>query len=270
MKRKQQTINTILILILLLLLGWGSYSWLKPGFPKSVASEDVAAAHRVLEVPQLSRQHYSNIVAGDVTRLNLFRKARKKYYRPKPPKPKKKPRVRTQRPQVAKAPPPPPKPIAPPPKLILTGVILLNGKQVAIFNGTYSEVRGGELKQNLKPRRRGYKVGETLGGYRIEAIHKTYATLSEIAGNRMTLKVSKTSPLQKIQKTGSQLTQKSKPTVRLSPGSTRSIPTRKSQPIPVRPNRFKPGQPIPGASPPPSNPSQPNPTPPLRQKSMGF
>ena len=244
-------------------------------YPSTIKAEDVAAGRQVLEVPSLSRQTYSHSVAGEVARLNLFRKERKKYYRPKPPKPKPKPAL----PKVARVPtppPPPPKPLAPPPQLILTGVVLLNGKQVAIFDGTYSEVRGGKVENGLKPRRRGYQVGETLGGYRIESIEKTHATLAEIAGSRLTLKVSKTSSMEKIRQSGTELIQKTKRVVPLAvPKRGKTLNPRPSPPISIRPN---PGTPVPapvpvppGAAPPSSNPSfQNHPKPPLRQKSMGF
>lgn len=281
MKNKLPVLNFLLVLILFLLLGWGAHSWLHPKFPATVKGDEIVAAPRELETPTLSRQVYSNAVVGDVTRLNLFRKQRKKYYRPKPPKPK--PRiVKPAPPKVAVVPslppPPPPKPTAPPPQLILTGVMLLNDKKVAIFEGTYSEIRGGQLVQNLKPRRRGYKIGETLGGYKIQSIDKSHATLSAITGNNLTLTISKTPPTQKIQNTGNNLFQKSKPVINNFPGNSRTTGKRRSQPIPIEKNPFRKG--TPPASPPPvastpgaeapaldlSNPKRPR----LRQRSMGF
>jgi hypothetical protein len=160
MKRKLPVLNFLLILILFLLLGWGGQSWLQPKFPLSVKGDDIVPTLRELETTALSRQVYSNAMVGDVTRLNLFRKQRKKYIRPKPPKPKPRPIIKVKPtpppppPIVAVAPPPPPpKPTAPPPQLFLTGVMLLDNQKVAIFKGTYSEIRGGELIKNLKPRR---------------------------------------------------------------------------------------------------------------------
>jgi hypothetical protein len=205
-----------MVLVLFLLLGWGGYSWLHPKFPSTVQGDEIVPTPREFGIPALSRQVYSNAMVGDVTRLNLFRKQRKKYYRPKPPKPKPRPivKVKPAPPIVAVAPPPPPpppKPIAPPPQLVLTGVMLLDNQKVAIFEGTYSEIRGGQLVQNLKPHRRGYKIGDILGGYKIKTIDKSHATLAAIAGNNLTLTISKTPPTQKIQKAGSSLVQKSKP-----------------------------------------------------------
>ena len=173
-------------------------------------------ASRELHVPTLSRKVYSNAMVKDVASLNLFRKQRKKYYRPKPPKPKPKhkpkPRIKPAPPKVTVAPPPPPppRPTAPPPQLVLTGVMLLGDQKVAIFEGTYSEIQGKQLVENLKPRRRGYKIGESLGGYKIETIHKTHATLSAIASNDITLTISKTPASNKIEKAGNRLIQKSK------------------------------------------------------------
>jgi tRNA 2-selenouridine synthase SelU len=88
--------------------------------------------------------------------------------------------------------------------------MLLGDQKVAIFEGTYSEIRGKEVIENLKPRRRGYKIGESLGGYKIKTIHKTHATLSAIASNNITLTISKTPATNKIQKSGDHLIQKSK------------------------------------------------------------
>jgi len=280
MKRRLTALNFLLILILFLLLGWGGYSWLQPRFPLTVKGDDIVPAPRELKIPTLSRQVYSNATVGDVTRLNLFRKQRKKYFRPKPPKPK--PKIKSALPKVAVAPPPPPpppKPTAPPPQLVLTGVMLFNDQKVAIFEGTYSEIRGGRLVQNLKPRRRGYKIGETLGDYKIKAIDKSHATLSAIAGNNLTLTISKTPAAQKIQKTGNNLVQRSKPNSNNIPGTSPTRRTRRPQPNPIQKNllnKIPPSLNLPFAIPTPgaktSDPGRPNSKrlPRLRQKSIGF
>ncbi len=280
MKRKRPIINSALILILILLLGWGADRYLHPQFPSQINGETILPKHRVLEVPKISREVYSKAVVGEVTRLNLFRKERKKYYRPKPPKPKlrPKPQAKPAPPKVALAPPPRPKPTAPPPQLILTGVMLLNGQKVAIFEGTYSEIRGGKLVQNLKPRRRGYKIGESLGTYKIEGIDKTHATLTALAGSHLTLTVSKTRPDQKIQKTGASLIQKSKRVLTNIPKPYPVPKNRRSRPIPLQKKLLKkgipPGSPSPQLTPPTQAPDQvpsnPRTAPRLRQKSMGF
>ncbi len=233
MKRKSRVLNGVLVLILLLLLGWGADRYLHPQFLSQINGEAILPKHRVLEVPKISREVYSKAVVGEVTRLNLFRKERKKYYRPKPPKPKPRPKlqVKPAPPKVVLAPPPPPKPVAPPPQLVLTGVLLFGGKQVAIFEGTYSEIRGGKLVQNLKPRRRGYTIGESLGGYKIEGIQKNHATLTALAGSHLRLTVSKTPASQKIQKTGNRLVQNSKPVLNQGPKASRSVPKRKARRI---------------------------------------
>ncbi len=281
MRRKLPVINFLLILILFLLLGWGGYSWWQPQFSSTVKRDGIVSAQRELITPTLARQPYSKAIAGDVTRLNLFRKQRKKFYRPKPPKPKYRPKpiIKPAPPQVARVPLPP---AAPPPQLILTGVVLLNGNQVAIFEGTYSDVRSGKLVQNLKPRRRGYKIGESLGGYKIEAIHKTYATLTAIKGKQLTLKVSKSSALKKIQRTGPRLTQKNKVGVQglpRPPAPPAPFASRKSKPAPPQFNSSNrnprpPGAPpvfqVPGTMDPMMDPSQRSPQPPLRQSPTGF
>jgi hypothetical protein len=278
MKRKSRVLNGILVLILLVLLGWGADRFLHPKFPATVEGDDIVPAPRELKIPALARRVYSNAVVKDVTRLNLFRKQRTKYYRPKPPKPK--PRIKPAPPKVALAPPPPPlKPTAPPPQLVLTGVLLFDGQQVAIFEGTYSEIRGGRLVQNLKPRRRGYKIGESLGGYKIITIGRSRATLSAITGNHLTLSISKTPPTQKIQKSGNRLTQKSKPVAnnfsRMSPARR----TQRSQRVPIQKRPKSRIPPLATSPPAVSNPGTKVPVPKplnlnrlqrLRQKSMGF
>ncbi len=277
MKKKLPVLNFLLILILFLLLGWTGHTWLHPKFPATVKGEDIVPKPRDLETSALSRQVYSDAVVGDVARLNLFRKQRKKYYRPQPPKPK--PRnINPAPPKVAVAPPPPPpKATAPPPQLVLTGVMLLDDKRVAIFEGTYSEIRGGRLVQNLKPRRRGYKIGETLGNYKIKTIDKSHATLSAMNGSNLTLTISKTPPTQKIQKAGNNLIQKSKPVSNYIPGKSSTRRTRRSQPIQKSPfNRASPPASVPPVVSVPDD-KAPAPVPPdpkrlprLRQKSMGF
>ena len=280
MKRKLPILNFLLILILFLLLGWGVQTWLQPKFPSTVEGNAIAPAPRKLETTALSRHIYSNAMVGDVIRLNLFRKQRAKYYRPKPPKPKFRPKVKVKPapPAVAVAPPPPPKPTAPPPQLVLTGVLLLDDQKVAIFNGTFSEIRGGKLVQNLKPRRRGYRIGETLGGYKIKAIDKSHVTLSALSGNNLTLTISKTPPVQKIQKAGNKLVQKNKPVASNIPRRSTTSRTRRSKPVPTqkRPlNRSSPSESSPHVDDPDapehsSDPSNPSRLQRLRQRSMGF
>ena len=277
MKRKSTAINILLILILILLLGWGGISWLQPKYPLTVNGDGIVPASRELKIPTLSRQIYSNATVGDVTRLNLFRKQRRKYFRPKPPKPK--PQIRSARPKVAVAPPPPPpppKPTAPPPQLVLTGVMLFNDHKVAIFEGTYSEIRGGRLVQNLKPRRRGYKIGEALGDYRIKAIDKSHATLSAITGNNLTLTISKTPQTQKIQKTGNNLVQRGKPGLNNIPITPSTRQTRRPQPNSIRKNllnKIPPSLNLPFAVPTPGSKTSQSGSkrlPRSRQKSTGF
>ena len=212
MKNNSRVLNLFLIIILILLLGWWNLSGLQPKFPSRVDGKSILPKSSKLEIPSLARQNYSNQVIDEVANLNLFRKQRKKYIRPKPPKPKPRPKpkpvVHAPPPRVIPPPPPPPppaQPTVPPPDLVLTGVVLLNDKKVAIFEGTYSELRGGRIIQNLKPRRRGYQVGESLGGYRIETINKTHAILTALSGGDLKLKISKTPPGKKIRKKGRQL-----------------------------------------------------------------
>jgi len=286
MKRKRPIINSALILISILLLGWGADRYLHPQFPSKIQGESILPGHRVLEVPKISREVYSKAVVDKVTRLNLFRKERKKYYRPKPPKPKPRPKspVKPAPPKVVLAPLPPPQPTAPPPQLILTGVMLLGDQKVAIFEGTYSEIRGGKLVQNLKPRRRGYKIGESLGSYKIETIDKAHATLSTLSGNNLILTISKTPPSQKIQKTGNRLIQKNKPVFNQSPKNSRSFPRRNLRKTPNQKNslnRTLPQSSFPSQTLPPDPsssssatvpPAQPVPNIPqrLKRKAMGF
>jgi hypothetical protein len=127
--------------------------------------------------------------------------------------------------------------------------MLFNDHKVAIFEGTYSEIRGGNLVQNLKPRRRGYKIGETLGDYKINTIDKSHATLSAISGNNLTLTISKTPPTEKIQNTGNNLIQKSKSASNTIPRAIPTGRTRRSQAIPIQKNFNKRVSP-PTASPP--------------------
>jgi len=109
--------------------------------------------------------------------------------------------------------------------------MLLDNQKVAIFEGTYSEIRGGRLVQNLKPRRRGYRVGETLGGYKVVSIDKSHVTLSALSGNNVTLIISKSPPAQKVRKTGGTLNQKS----RLNKTSSFSSPSPSNPTAPYSP-----------------------------------
>jgi TRAP-type C4-dicarboxylate transport system permease small subunit len=56
MNRISRVLNGMLVLILLLLLGWGGLSWLQPKFPATVNGDDIVPAPRELELPALSRK----------------------------------------------------------------------------------------------------------------------------------------------------------------------------------------------------------------------
>ena len=156
--------------------------------------------------------------------------------------------------------------------------MILYDQKVAIFEGTYSEIRGGQLVRNLKPRRRGYKIGETLGGYRIRTIDRSHATLTAIAGNNLTLTISKTPPSQKIQKTGRNLTQNNPSLSKNTRGTSATSRTRSSRPIPVQKRPLKRTSPsassplvaTPGTKAPSPGPSGPDRLQRSKQRSMGF
>jgi hypothetical protein len=154
--------------------------------------------------------------------------------------------------------------------------MIMNDQKVAIFEGTYSEVRGGKLSEGLKPRRRGYKIGESLGNFRIDTIYKTHATLSAIEGSDLTLTISKTPDTKRIQSTEGSLIQKNKAATSPFKGMGLPASTSKQQGLL---NLTPP--PASGGSPPllgKPNSQGSNPTPPLkpngdsvfRQKSLGF
>ncbi|MDH5762585.1 MAG: hypothetical protein OEZ51_06375 [Nitrospinota bacterium] len=155
----------------------------------------------------------------------------------------------------------------------------MNDQKVAIFEGTYSEIRGGKLSEGLKPRRRGYKIGETLGHFRIDTIDKTHATLSAIEGSDLTLTISKTPDTKRIQKAEGGLIQKNKTDGNPFPGAGSTVSTSQQQGLldltPPPPNSdsgdssLLPGNPDSG-DPNSTSPSTPNADSIFRQKSLGF
>ena len=177
-------------LVLALLAGtWAMGNvWLAPSSLELTAESAPTVAPKVLHKPKIERTKLGRQAVSLVAQNNLFRKERREF-----------PTQAVAVGQVAQRTPTPKLT----PAISLTGVLLFNGTKIAILNGTNPTVSSPTGSLPIKSK--GYKIGDTVGNYRISAIDINSVTLNAPTGKVMTLQLAKRSADQKVQKTGNQL-----------------------------------------------------------------
>jgi len=193
-------VNFTLVVVILALSVWGIKTWTQPKYPARVDGEALRPVPKIFQKLKLNRPVYSPNAVDDVSAGNLFRKQRQEYAPPPPPPPPP--------PTSAIVDPGPPPP--PPPNLQLKGVLLLNGKNIAILEGDYAVTEPGNkvTKKNIK--RRGYSVGEQISGYEIVKIEKELVTMDNKRGGLLLVNLTQRSPDQKIERRGGEMFHKAK------------------------------------------------------------
>jgi len=191
--------NFVLVLAIVGLSAWGVKTWTQPKYPAQVDGSALRPVPKVFDNLKLNRPVYSPNAVDEISSGNFFRKQRKEYQAPPPPPPP---------PPIAVAAPGPPPP--PPPSLQLKGVMLLNGKKIAILEGDYAvrEANNKVTKKNIK--RRGYTIGEQISGYEIVKIEKKLVTMDNKRGGLLLVNLTQRSPSQKIQRRDGEFFHKSK------------------------------------------------------------
>ncbi len=199
MKHLIPAVNFVLVLAILALSGWGIKTWTQPQYPARVNGAALRPVPKVFQQLKLNRPVYSPNAVDDVSAGNFFRKQRVEYTPPPPPPPPPPAPV-----AVAPGPPPPP-----PPNLQLSGVMLLNGKQIAILDGDYAVIEADNKVTKKTIKRRGYSIGEQISGYEIVKIEKKLVTMDNKRGGLLLVNLTQRSPDQKIQRRGGEMFHKS-------------------------------------------------------------
>ena len=169
------SLNVIFILAILTLSAFGARSWIYPKYPSRVNIENQMDSSRKIEHLTIKRQTFTPQSVNEIVSKNLLRKERNEYQPPVSPQPIA---------QVAKV---IPKPELPAPKLTLRGVIL-GGTKIAILEGSHPVTVEGEV-ENTPIKRKGYYLGDKIGGYKISKISKKEVMLDNSAGQIITIKL---------------------------------------------------------------------------------
>ena len=205
------SLNIIFILAILTLTTFGVRTWIYPKYPNRVNGENQMSSSREIAPLKIKRQTITPQSVNEIVSKNLFRKERIEYQPPNSPQPT------SQAAKIA------PKPKVPAPKLTLRGVMLLGGTKIAILEGSHPVTIEGKV-ENTPIKRKGYHLGDKIGGYKISKISKREVILDNSAGQIIAVKL----------KRGVNSTDKiSKPKQRKSTiTSTRPVTKKRPQPTP--------------------------------------
>ena len=170
------SLNIIFILAILTLTTFGVRTWIYPKYPNRVDGENQMSSSREIAPLKIKRQTITPQSVNEIVSKNLFRKERIEYQPPNSPQPT------SQAAKVA------PKPELPAPKLTLRGVMLLGGTKIAILEGSHPVTIEGKV-ENTPIKRKGYHLGDKIGGYKISKISKKEVMLDNSAGQIITVKL---------------------------------------------------------------------------------
>ena len=169
--------------------------WTHPIYPSRVDGASVVESPKTLKRLAVSRLGYNAGTVSQVVQGNIFRKQRREYISPPPP-----------RPVVA---PVPIKPALPPPNLVLKGVLMLGGTKIAILEGKYWTFQGSKKVQK-KVKKKGYSLGQIVGDFELTYIDKSSVTLDDNKGRVVQLRLAKRSPEKIIHRDGTAFFHKNK------------------------------------------------------------
>ena len=170
------SLNIIFILAILTLTTFGVRTWIYPKYPNRVDGQNQMSSSREIAPLKIKRQTITPQSVNEIISKNLFRKERIEYQPPNSPQPT------SQAAKIA------PKPKVPAPKLTLRGVMLLGGTKIAILEGSHPVTIEGKV-ENTPIKRKGYHLGDKIGGYKISKISIREVMLDNSAGQIIALKL---------------------------------------------------------------------------------
>lgn len=190
MDKKLSVLNFILIVALSGLLVWNANIWINPKYPAQVDSNSLKSTPKSLQNYNVKRKTYPASMVSSVSAGNLFRKQRQEYIKAPDP--------------VQLLSPAAQKPKVPPPEFNVKGIMMLASSKIAVLDGKYY-ISSGQTEVSRKPiKKKGYKLGDYIGDYRVRNINKTSVTLSDESGNSVTKKLNQKSKTP-IEKSGNNL-----------------------------------------------------------------
>jgi hypothetical protein len=189
-------INLFFVLTIAVLTTISVKIWTNPTYPSKIDGASVMGSPKNLKKLKVNRLAYNAGTVSQVVKSNIFRMERKEYI---PPPPVARPVI----PPVAK------KPALPAPNLVLKGILMLGGTKIAILEGKYWTFQGSKKVQK-KVKKKGYSLGQIVGGFELTEIDKTSVTLSDKNGRGVRLRLAKRSPEKIIHREGTAFFQKNK------------------------------------------------------------
>ena len=225
-------INLVFTLAIILLVTLSVRNWTHPPYPSKVDGSRWVGSPKNPQKLEVRKPGYSAGTLSQVVQNNIFRRERRQYITPPPP-------PSTRPTQTAK-------PALPPPNLVLKGVLMLGGTKIAILQGKYSIREGGRVTQK-DVKKKGYSIGQIVGGFELIEIEKNSATLDDKKGRKVLLRLAKRAPDKVVHRKGNSLFHKNK----------KYNPSRfKATPVKNQPTRSKVVQPKPMSAAPNPAPAQ--------------
>jgi hypothetical protein len=236
--KKLSVLNFILIVVVSGLLLWNANIWVNPKYPAQVDGSALNTTPKSLQNYDIKRKTYPASIVSSINSGNLYRQQRQEYI--KASKPAQVVASTSKKPQV------------PPPEFNVKGIMMLASSKIAVLEGKYY-ISSGNTQISRKPiKKKGYRLGDYIGDYKVRNIDKTSVTLSDDAGNSVTKKMNQKSTTP-IQKSGSNFNYKppkdaKKPTAK----QNKSSPPARTKPVP-RPQSNKQAQPVQAVAPKPAS-----------------
>ena len=187
-------VNLAFVLTIALLVTLSVRTWTHPPYPFRVDGSSLVGSPKNLQKLEVSKPAYNSGTVSRVSQGNVFRKQRSQYIAPIAPP--------AARPAAAK-------PALPPPNLLLKGILMLGGTKIAILEGKYSSLEGGNVvTKDVK--KKGYSLGQIVGGFELTEIEKSWVILDDKKGQKIRLRLSTRSADKVIHREGTSLFHKNK------------------------------------------------------------
>ena len=209
-------INLVFVLTIALLATLSVRIWTHPAYPSRVDGASVMKSPKTLKNLIVSRPGYNAGTVSQITEANIFRKDRREYVLPPTP-------------SIA-TPLPEPKTTVPLPNLVLKGILILGGIKIAFLEGNYWITQGNHPLEK-KVKKRGYSLGQVVGGFKLTKIDKTSVTLDDNNGRVVRVKLTKRFPEKTIHREGTAFYQKNRKNDPRKVKPTKAKPKTKTTPV---------------------------------------
>jgi hypothetical protein len=169
--QKLSVLNFALIVIAASLVLWITRIWTHPPYPLRIDGSGIVGTPKNSPELSVTRQTYPSSTLPRISEKNLFRKERAEF---------KVPGAEVQNVSI---------PQLPPPVLKIKGILLLQGVQIAVMEGTYSVLNEAGAVESKNLKKRGYLVGDYIGDYQIALIDRNEVVLGNKTGTTVKFKL---------------------------------------------------------------------------------